>query len=68
MQKVFLQKTREIVLKNLSNENFNPNKFAREMGISRSQVHRRLNKINGKSISHLIREIRLEEGLKMINY
>ena len=67
MQEVFLQKIKEIVLKNLSNENFNTNKLAQEMGLSRSQVHRRLKKINGKSISQLIREIRLEEALRLLN-
>ena len=66
MLEVFLRKFRKIVLENLSNEQFGTNELARKMGLSRSQIHRKLQKINGKSITQFIREIRLEEGLKMI--
>ncbi|MCK5369857.1 MAG: helix-turn-helix transcriptional regulator, partial [Cyclobacteriaceae bacterium] len=34
--------------------------------MSRSQIHRKLNKINGKSITKFIREIRLEEAHQLL--
>lgn len=67
MDEYFLLKIREIVLKNLSNENFSIDLLIKEVGISRSQVHRKLKRITGKSVSHIICEIRLEEALKLLN-
>ena len=51
MDQTFLQSLKEIVLSNLENEQFGAEDLSREIGLSRSQVHRKLQKINGKSIS-----------------
>lgn len=66
MNDVFLQKLREIILQNLSNEHFGIVDLVKKISLSRSQIHRKLKKINGKSITQFIREIRLEEALKLL--
>ena len=61
-----LQKLRQIVLNNIQNEQFGVEELARSYGISRSQLHRKLKKIKGKSISQFIKEIRLNEALILL--
>ena len=62
----FLQKLTQIVLDNLTNEQFSVEELAVICGISRSQLHKKLKKTTGKSVSQFIREIRLEEAMKML--
>ncbi len=66
MQEVFLQKLKKVILDNLSNEDFTVSDLVKELHISRTQIHRKLKKINGKSITQFIREIRLEEALMLL--
>ena len=55
-----LKKMESHILANLKNEQFGVQKLAQMMAISRSHLHRKLHKINGKSISRFIREYRLD--------
>ena len=66
MDQAFLQSLKEIVLSNLENEQFGAEDLSGEIGLSRSQVHRKLQKINGKSISQFIRETRLDVALELL--
>ena len=66
MDQSFLQSLKEIVLSNLENEQFGAEDISKEIGLSRSQVHRKLQKINGKSVTQFIRETRLEVGLDLL--
>ena len=66
MDEVFLKKLRDIVLQNLSNEDFGIDDLVSEMSLSRSQIHRKLQKIIGKSSTQFIREIKLEEALSLL--
>ena len=66
MDQAFLQKLTEAVFANLNNEQFGAEDLAKEVGLSRSQIHRKLQKINGKSITQFIREIRLEEAHRLL--
>ncbi len=66
MDEVFLKELNDIVFINLNNEQFGAEELAKEIGVSRSQIYRKLHKINGKTISQFIREIRLEEALKLL--
>jgi AraC-like DNA-binding protein len=66
MNEVFLQRLTEEIFVHLNNEQFGAEELAKEVGISRSQIHRKLQKINGKSITQFIREIRLEEALRLL--
>ena len=62
----FITKLRLIVLDNLKNEQFSVERLAAEYGLSRSQLHKKLKKSIGKSVSQFIREVRLDEGLKLL--
>ena len=66
MDKAFLQKLTDAVHANLNNEQFGAEDLAKEVGLSRSQIHRKLQKINGKSVSQFIREIRLDEAHRLL--
>lgn len=63
---VFLSRIRDYVLKNISSEEFSFESLSSEIGYSRSQIHRKLKKITGKSLSAFVREIRLEEALRLL--
>jgi TolB-like protein/AraC-like DNA-binding protein/Tfp pilus assembly protein PilF len=62
----FLQKLREIVLANMADELFGVGELARQAGISRSVLHRRLHTLQDKNISQFIREIRLERAQRLL--
>ena len=66
MEEVFLSRIRHFVLENLTCEDFSIERLSHEIGYSRSQIHRKLKKITGKSLTQFIREIRLEEALKLL--
>ena len=66
MDQSFLQSLKDFVNSNLDNEQFGAEDISREIGLSRSQVHRKLQKINGKSITQFIRETRLDVALELL--
>lgn len=66
MDQAFLQKLREVVEDNLENEDFGVRELAREAGLSRSQMHRKLKKLTGQSGSRFIREIRLQHAMELL--
>lgn len=66
MDNAFVSKVNKIVLDNLPNEKFGVREVAKSLGLSRSQVLRRVKSVTGKSVNQLIREIRLEEALKLL--
>jgi len=68
MDKAFIKKLTNIIKVSLENENFGVSELATEIGLSRSQLHRRLNDITGKSSSQFIREYRLEKAMEMLKH
>lgn len=62
----FLDKLRKIVLENIDNEQFGVEHLSQEIGMSRSQLYRRLQSLKGQSVSYFIREIRMEEAMKLL--
>ncbi len=66
MTETFTNKIEKIILSNLDNENFGVSDLAAELGLSRSQILRKIKSSNGKSANHFIREIRLKEAAKLI--
>ena len=66
MNKALLKKLTEIVLDNLQNEQFGVEELSKQMGVSRSHLHRKLKLLKSKSVSQFIREVRLEEAMKML--
>ncbi|MCG2461367.1 helix-turn-helix domain-containing protein [Flavobacteriaceae bacterium F89] len=66
MNEAFLKKVEDIVLQNFQNEQFGVVELAKQVGLSRSQLHRKLKLLSGKSISQFIREFRLGEAMKLL--
>ncbi len=66
MSKDFMDNIEQIVLSNLGIEGFGVSELSHELGLSRSQVLRKVKASTGKSVNLLIREIRLREAAKLI--
>ena len=62
----FIQELRQIILANLSNNQFSVETLARIQGISRSHLYRKIKQCEGRSISRFIRETRLKEAMKLL--
>ncbi|WP_297101206.1 AraC family transcriptional regulator [uncultured Draconibacterium sp.] len=62
----FLAELRGIVVQNLSEDDFGVSDLAKEVRLSRSQLHRKLKCLTGKSASCFIREIRLINASKLL--
>jgi DNA-binding response OmpR family regulator len=62
----FLQKAIRVVESNLSNTEFDSDKFAGEIFLSRSQLHRKLHSITGQSTGEFIRTIRLKKAAGLL--
>lgn len=61
-----LQKITQVVLNNLDNEQFSVEELSEQIGMSRSQLHRRLKSLKGKSVSQFIREVRLAKAMELL--
>ncbi len=62
----FLQRTIEIVESNLTDSNFDVERFANEMFMSKSQLFRKLKRITGHSTTEFIRLIRLKRAAQLL--
>ena len=62
----FINKIKKIILNHLEDASFGVSNLASELGLSRSQTLRKVKAATGKSVSKLIKEIRLNEGAKLI--
>lgn len=62
----FLISIKNLILDNLSNGDFGINEICKEIGVSRTQLHRKLKALSGLSTSIFVREIKLEEGHKLL--
>ncbi len=62
----FLHKIRTAVEKNIENEFFGVEELAVEIGMSRSQLHRKLSAITGITPNQFIRNYRLEKAMELI--
>ena len=65
-RQVFLNRLTEITEANLANDQFGVKELAREFGMSRSYIHRRLKAFTNQSISHFICIVRLEKAMEML--
>lgn len=66
MDKKFLKAIFEIANSNLSHQEFGPHSFAKEMGISRAHLNRKVKKLLGYNTRQLILELRLEKAAKLL--
>ncbi len=63
---LFFQKALKIVEKHISDSNFNRDDFCNEIGMSASQLYRKINGITGYSINEFIRIIRLKKAASVL--
>ena len=66
IDQAFIKKLTKAVEQHLGNKDFGVGELADEIGMSRSQMHRRLKKLTGKSASQFIKEIRLKHAMDML--
>ncbi len=62
----FLAKLTKIIEENISDEKFGVSELAREVGMSRSNLLRKVKKSTGQSVSQFIRKVRLERAMDML--
>lgn len=62
----FLKKLTEITESNLTNAQFGVSELAREMGMSRSNLHLRVKKLTKLSASQFIKQIRLKKAMALL--
>lgn len=60
----FLVEVRRIILDNLDNDEFYVNDLCQEMHVSRTQLHKKLKALTGKSTTHFVNEVKVSEGKK----
>ncbi len=62
----FLERLNEITNANLSNSQFGVSELAREMGMSRSNLHRKVHAAAKISVSQFINHVRLKHAMEML--
>lgn len=65
-QKVFLERVTAIIENHLAEEEFSVETLAAEIGMSRSQLHRKLKALTNKGPNELIRSFRLQRAAELI--
>ncbi|MDL2211061.1 response regulator [Bacteroides sp. OttesenSCG-928-M17] len=66
MDEELLKRAMSVVEKNMDNIEFSADEFAREMNMSRSNLHLKLKAITGESTIDFIRKIRFKEACKLL--
>lgn len=62
----FLDRIMVVINEHLSEEEFSIEEFGKDVGMSRSQIHRKLKALTGKSTSVYLRTVRLAKAKEMI--
>jgi DNA-binding response OmpR family regulator/nitrogen-specific signal transduction histidine kinase len=68
MDEQFLQKAMAAVEQNLSDAEFSTDEFARQVAMSRSQLHRKLYALTGQSTHEFIRAYRLHRAAQLLQH
>ncbi len=66
MDAIFLQKIKDTVEASLEDENFSVVQLGHKIGMSRSQLHRKLSALTGFSPNEVIRNMRLERAKQLL--
>jgi TolB-like protein/AraC-like DNA-binding protein len=66
MDKIFLKKVSDVIDRNIEDEAFGISDLCKELGVSRSKLHRKLKSLAGKSTSQFIREFRLKRARELL--
>ncbi|MCK5867186.1 MAG: helix-turn-helix domain-containing protein, partial [Mycoplasmataceae bacterium] len=64
--KEFLADINELIEKNLSDDQFGVSRLAREMGMSRSNLHRKIHSVANVSVSQFLRNKRLQKAQELL--
>ncbi|MDX1284365.1 MAG: helix-turn-helix domain-containing protein [Draconibacterium sp.] len=64
--KEFLEKLEQVVKDNLGKESFGVSELAKELGMSRSSLHRKVNSLTKISVSQYIRQARLKQAKELL--
>lgn len=62
----FVDKVIHIIRENITNDTLGPDVLARELGLSRTLLYQRFKQEVGKPVAEFIKEIRLQEGAKLL--
>jgi YesN/AraC family two-component response regulator len=65
-QKVFIDKLTSALEKNISNENFSVEALCEEIGMSRTQLHRKIKAVTNQSTTEFIRNFRLQRAAELL--
>ena len=63
---LFMKRVMAIVNKNISNNEFNISQMVDEVGMSRTQLHRKLKELTGFSASRFVQNIRMQQAMKLL--
>ena len=63
---ILMERIMKVVNEHLSDSDFNVETLTREVGISRAQLHRKMKEMTGLPISEFIRNIRLEQAVRLL--
>ena len=66
MEQQFLKKLTDVIEANLHKEDFGVSELASELGMSRITLHRKVKSILKKSVSELIKEVRLKKAYELL--
>ena len=66
MDQAFIRKLTDIVTDNISNEHFGVKDLAREAGVSRITLYRKIKSIKNQDTGQYIREIRLRRAMELL--
>lgn len=64
--RMFIEKTLRLINENVDNEKFTVKIFAREAGMSPSQLHRKLKALTGQSAVQFIRSVRMHQARELL--
>ena len=64
--KALMERIMQSVNKNFSDSDFSVEQMAQEVGLSRSQLHRRMKELTGLSASDFVRNIRMEQAARLL--
>lgn len=62
----FLERASKLIEKNISNSDFDAYVFSSDMGMSRSQLYRKIQALTGYSVNEFIRNMRLKKGAELL--
>ena len=62
----FMKRVMDIVNKNISNSEFNITQMVDDVGMSRTQLHRKLKELTGFSAAKFVQNIRMQQAMKLL--